>query len=211
MASNRFEAPLRKLMGPGPLDIHPRVYQALTSPVIGHLDPAYLKILDQIGERLRSVFQTRNTMTNASPGTGTSGMETCVANLVEPGDKVLVCVHGYFGDRLRQMVDRQGAEITLIEEEYGKPTDPHRVEAALKKDSYKVITLVHAETSTGVLQPMEDIVRLANENGAMILLDTVTSLGGVEVKIRHPGETERDAKRRRRFERKERRRLGHGR
>jgi alanine-glyoxylate transaminase/serine-glyoxylate transaminase/serine-pyruvate transaminase len=182
MASNRSEAPLRKLMGPGPLNIHPRVYQALTSPVIGHLDPAYLMTLDQIGKRLRQVFQTRNTVTNASPGTGTSGMETCVANLVEPGDKVLVCVHGYFGDRLRQMVERQGAEITLIEEEYGKPTDPQRVEAALKKDSYKVITLVHAETSTGVLQPMEDIVRLAKENGAMILLDTVTSLGGVEVK-----------------------------
>jgi alanine-glyoxylate transaminase/serine-glyoxylate transaminase/serine-pyruvate transaminase len=104
MASNQIEAPLRKLMGPGPLEIHPRVYQALTSPVIGHLDPAYLITLDRIGDHLRRVFQTRNTVTNASPGTGTAGMETCVANLVEPGDKVLVCVHGYFGDRLRQMV-----------------------------------------------------------------------------------------------------------
>jgi len=182
MASNRAEAPLRKLMGPGPLDVHPRVYQALTSPVIGHLDPAYLKILDQVGELLRTVFQTRNRVTNAAPGTGTSGMEACVANLVEPGDKVLVCVHGYFGDRLRQMVKRQGARITLIEEEWGKPTDPQRVEAALKEDAYKLITLVHAETSTGVLQPMEDITRLAKKYGAMILLDTVTSLGGIEVK-----------------------------
>ena len=183
MASNRSEAPLRKLMGPGPLDIHPRVYQALTSPVIGHLDPAYLKILDQVGDQLRKVFQTRNRATNAAPGTGTSGMEACVANLVEPGDKVLVCVHGYFGDRLRQMVERQGAEITLIEEEWGKPTEPQRVEAALKADAYKVITLVHAETSTGVLQPMDDIVKLADKYGVMILLDTVTSLGGVEVKM----------------------------
>jgi len=182
MASNRAEAPLRKLMGPGPLDVHPRVYQALTSPVIGHLDPAYLKILDQVGELLRTVFQTRNRVTNAAPGTGTSGMEACVANLVEPGDKVLVCVHGYFGDRLRQMVKRQGARITLIKEEWGKPTDPQRVEAALKEDAYKLITLVHAETSTGVLQPMEDITRLAKKYGAMILLDTVTSLGGIEVK-----------------------------
>jgi alanine-glyoxylate transaminase / serine-glyoxylate transaminase / serine-pyruvate transaminase len=182
MALNRVEAPFRKLMGPGPLEIHPRVYQALTSPVIGHLDPAYLRTLDQIGDLLRQVFQTRNAVTNASPGTGTAGMETCVANLVEPGDKVLVCVHGYFGDRLRQMVERQGAAITLLEEEYGKPTDPQRVEAALKKDSYKIVTLVHAETSTGVLQPMDDIVRLVQESGAMILLDTVTSLGGVEVK-----------------------------
>jgi len=183
MVSNRPEAPLRKLMGPGPLDIHPRVYQALTSPIIGYLDPAYLKILDQIGDQLRMVFQTRNRTTHAAPGTGTAGMETCVANLIEPGDKILVCVHGYFGDRLRQMVERQGAQITLIEEEWGKPTDPQKVEAALKADAYKVITLVHAETSTGVLQPMDDIVQLADKYGVMILLDTVTSLGGIEVKM----------------------------
>jgi len=183
MVSNRFEAPLRKLMGPGPLEIHPRVYQALTSPIIGHLDPAYLKILDQVGDQLRKVFQTRNRLTHAAPGTGTSGMEACVANLIEPGDKILVCVHGYFGDRLRQMAERQGAQIMLIEEEWGKPTDPQRVEAALKADAYKVITLVHAETSTGVLQPMDDIVKLADKYGVMILLDTVTSLGGLEVKM----------------------------
>lgn len=182
MASNQPEAPFRKLMGPGPLDIHPRVYQALTSPVIGHMDPAYLNIIDKIGNHLREVFQTKNRITNASPGTGTSGMETCVSNLIEPGDKVLVCVHGYFGDRLRQMVERQGAEITLIEGEWGEPTDSQRIADALKGNSYKVITLVHAETSTGVLQPMDDIVKLAKEHGAMILLDTVTSLGGVEVK-----------------------------
>ena len=183
MVSNRPEAPLRKLMGPGPLDIHPRVYQALTSPIIGYLDPAYLKILDQIGDQLRMVFQTRNRTTHAAPGTGTAGMETCVANLIEPGDKILVCVHGYFGDRLRQMVERQGAQIMLIEEEWGRPTDPQRVEAALKADTYKVIALVHAETSTGVLQPMDDIVKLAEKFGVMILLDTVTSLGGIEVKM----------------------------
>jgi alanine-glyoxylate transaminase/serine-glyoxylate transaminase/serine-pyruvate transaminase len=170
-------------MGPGPLDIHPRVYQALTSPIIGYLDPAYLKILDQIGDQLRRVFQTRNRTTHAAPGTGTAGMETCVANLIEPGDKILVCVHGYFGDRLRQMVERQGAQIMLIEEEWGRPTDPQRVEVALKADTYKVIALVHAETSTGVLQPMDDIVKLAEKFGVMILLDTVTSLGGIEVKM----------------------------
>ena len=183
MVSNRTKAPLRKLMGPGPLDIHPRVYQALISPIIGYLDPAYLKILDQVGDQLRKVFQTRNRLTHAAPGTGTSGMEACVANLIEPGDKILVCVHGYFGDRLRQMVERQGAQITLIEEEWGKPTDPQKVEAALKAGAYKVITLVHAETSTGVLQPMNDIVKLADKYGVMILLDTVTSLGGIEVKM----------------------------
>jgi alanine-glyoxylate transaminase/serine-glyoxylate transaminase/serine-pyruvate transaminase len=182
MALHPIEAPLRKLMGPGPLDIHPRVYRALTSPVIGHMDPAYFKILDQIGEGLRQLFQTQNRVTHATPGTGTSGMEACVANLIEPGDQVLVCVHGYFGDRVRLMAERQEAEVTVIEGEWGKPTDPQKVAEALKAKAYKVITVVHAETSTGVLQPMDDIVSLAKEHGAMILLDTVTSLGGVELK-----------------------------
>ena len=169
-------------MGPGPLDIHPRVYRALTSPVIGHMDPVYFKILDQIGEGLRQVFQTQNRVTHATPGTGTSGMEACVANLMEPGDQVLVCVHGYFGDRVRQMAERQEAEVTVIEGEWGKPTDPQKIAEAFKAKEYKVITVVHAETSTGVLQPMDDIVSLAKEHGAMILLDAVTSLGGVDLK-----------------------------
>ncbi len=183
MGANRPEAPLRKLMGPGPLNVHPRVYSALTSPVIGHLDPAYLKVLDRVGELLLPVFGTTNRVTNATPGTGTSGMEACVANLLEPGDPALVCVHGYFGDRIRQMAERQEAEVTLIEGEWGKPTDPGRVEEALKDGQYRVITLVHAETSTGVLQPMDEIAALARAHGAMILLDTVTSLGGIEVKV----------------------------
>ncbi|MBP1742312.1 MAG: serine-pyruvate aminotransferase/archaeal aspartate aminotransferase [Deltaproteobacteria bacterium] len=183
MRAHQPEAPLRTLMGPGPLSIHPRVYQALTSPVIGHMDPAYLKVLDRIGELLRMVFRTSNRVTNASPGSGTSGMEACVANLIEPGDPVLVCVNGYFGDRIRQMVERQEAKVGLIEGEWGKPIDPDLVKKAFKNTRYKVIALVHAETSTGVLQPMEEIARLAKEHGAMILLDTVTSLGGVDVKI----------------------------
>ena len=182
MKSSPAEAPLRKLMGPGPLDIHPRVYRALTSPVIGHMDPAYLKTLEQIGERLRTVFQTQNEVTHAAPGTGTSGMEACVANLMEPGDPVLVCVHGYFGDRIRQMAERQEADVTVIAGEWGQPTDPEKVAKALKAKAYKVITLVHAETSTGVLQPMAEIIRLAKEHDVMILLDAVTSLGGVELK-----------------------------
>ena len=180
---DRFEAPQRILMGPGPLDLHPRVYQALLSPVIGHLDPAYMKTLDAIRERLRTVFKTENALTHATPGTGTSGMEFCVANLLEPGDRALICIHGYFGDRIRQMAERQEADITLIETEWGRPTDPERVEKALKSGPFKVVALVHAETSTGVLQPMEEMAKLAKEHGVMILLDTVTSLGGVEVQI----------------------------
>ncbi len=174
---------MRTLMGPGPFDIHPQVYRALASPVIGHLDPAYVEVLDQIRERLQMVFQTENALTQVTPGTGTSGMECSVANLMEPGDKVLCCVHGYFGDRIRQMAERQGAEVTVIEGEWGQPDDPERIEAELESGDYKVLTLVHAETSTGVLQPMDDVVRLAKSHGVMLLLDTVTSLGGVDVRI----------------------------
>ena len=180
---DRPEAPQRTLMGPGPLDLHPRVYRALLTPVIGHLDPAYMKTLDAIREGLRTVFDTKNALTQATPGTGTSGMEFCVANLLGPGDRALVCVQGYFGDRIRQMAERQEADITLIESEWGRPTDAERVEKALKAGPFKVMTLVHAETSTGVLQPMDEIAKLAKEHGVMMLLDTVTSLGGVEVKV----------------------------
>jgi len=179
----RQEAPLRRLMGPGPLDVHPRVYKAMSSPVIGYLDPVYLKVLDRIGELLPPVFGTRNRLTNAMPGTGSSGMEGCVTNLIEPGDRVLICVNGFFGDRIRQMAERQEAEITVIEEEWGRPIDPERVAAELKSKDYKLVALVHAETSTGVLQPIEDIARLARETDTMIMLDTVSSLGGVEVKV----------------------------
>lgn len=182
MPSSRIEPPLRKLMGPGPLDIHPRVYQALTSPVIGHMDPAYLQTLDRIGEKLRSVFATQNRLTHASPGTGTSGMEACVANLMEPGDAVLVYVIGYFGDRIRQMAERQEVDLTVLEGEWGKPAEPERIKEEFDKKAYKVIGLVHAETSTGVLQPMDEISNLAKEYGVMFLADCVTSLGGVEVK-----------------------------
>ena len=179
----RQEAPLRRLMGPGPLDVHPRVYKALSSPVIGYMDPVYLKVLDRIGELLPPVFGTQNRLANAMPGTGSSGMEACIANLIEPGDRILVCVAGFFGDRIRQMAERQGAEITVIEEEWGKPVDPARVEAELKQASYKLIALVHAETSTGVLQPLDDIARLAKKYDAMMMLDTVSSLGGIEIKV----------------------------
>jgi len=183
MTSNRPHIPQRTLMGPGPLDIHPRVYQAMAAPILGHLDPAYLEIVKDVGRRLQPLFGTKNAVTNATPGTGTSGMETAVVNLIEPGDKVLSCVHGYFGDRLRQMAERQGAELTVLEAEWGSPDDPAAIEQKLKQGRYKLITLVHAETSTGVLQPMDDVARLAREHGAMLVLDTVTSLGGVEVKV----------------------------
>ncbi len=170
-------------MGPGPLDIHPRVYRALTTPVIGHLDPAYLEVLDEIRSHLQMLFQTKNALTHAVPGTGTSGMEACVGNLIEPGDKVLCCVHGYFGDRIRQMVERHGGLVTVIETEWGQPDSPESIKHAFDSGDYKVLTLVHAETSTGVVQPMEEIASLTKECGVLTILDTVTSLGGVDVKI----------------------------
>ena len=178
-----MDIPLRTLMGPGPLDIHPRVYRALTTPVIGHLDPAYLEVLDEIRSRLQTLFQTKNALTHTVPGTGTSGMEACVGNLIEPGDKVLCCVHGYFGDRIRQMVERHGGLVTVIETEWGEPDSPESIKHALESSDYKALTLVHAETSTGVVQPMEEIASLTKECGVLTILDTVTSLGGVEVKI----------------------------
>lgn len=182
MSSKSTSIPQRTLMGPGPLDIHPRVYRALATPVIGHMDPAYLKVVEEIGRRLQPLFGTQNRLTNATPGTGTSGMEAAVVNLIEPGDKVLACVHGYFGDRIRQMAERQGAELTVIQGEWGKPTDPAAVESRLKAGRFKLVSLVHAETSTGVLQPMDDVARLVSEHDCMLLLDAVTSLGGIELK-----------------------------
>jgi alanine-glyoxylate transaminase/serine-glyoxylate transaminase/serine-pyruvate transaminase len=183
MTAQNRNIPQRTLMGPGPLDIHPRVYQAMGAPLLSHLDPAYLAIVRDVGVRLQSLFGTKNAITNAAPGTGTSGMETAVVNLIEPGDKVLCCVHGYFGDRLRQMAERQGAEVTVVESQWGSPTDPAAIEQKLKQGGFKLITLVHAETSTGVLQPMDDVARVAKQHGAMIVLDTVTSLGGVSVSV----------------------------
>lgn len=177
------ESPLRTLMGPGPLDIHPRVYRALGSPVIGHLDPAHLAAVREVGDRLRPLFGTTNRLTNATPGTGTSGMEACIANLIEPGDAVLCCVQGYFGDRMRQMAERQEADVTVLEADWGRPTEAQRLADALEHKTYKVVTLVHAETSTGVLQPMDDVAALVRDHGALLVLDTVTSLGGLEVEV----------------------------
>jgi len=151
------------------------------------MDPAYLDVIERIGELLKGVFGTKNEVTNAVPGTGTSGMEACIANVLEPGDPVLVCVSGYFGDRLRQMAERQQARVSVIETEWGKPVDPRIVEEMITKHPAKVIALVHAETSTGVLQPMEDIAAIAKRSDAMILLDVVTSLGGIALDLDNLG------------------------
>ncbi|MEZ6044593.1 MAG: alanine--glyoxylate aminotransferase family protein [Planctomycetaceae bacterium] len=175
--------PARTLMGPGPSDISPRVLSALSAPTVGHLDPYFLKIMDELQEMLRQVFRTKNRLTLAISGTGSDGMEACVYNLIEPGDKMLVCVNGVFGGRMAEVARRAGAQVSTIEKPFGEIFSTSEVEAALKEHQPKVIGIVHAETSTGALQPLAEIAELAHQQGALILADMVTSLGGLPVEI----------------------------
>ncbi|HCL28274.1 MAG TPA: alanine--glyoxylate aminotransferase [Candidatus Latescibacteria bacterium] len=178
-----FDPPERLLMGPGPSNIHPRVYAALSAPVVGHLDPVFLAVMEEAKALLRATFQTRNELTIAISGTGSAGMETCFVNAVEPGDRVLVCINGVFGMRMREVATRCGAEVDIIEAEWGTAIPTESVAEALSAAEYKVVAVVHAETSTGVLQPLEQISRLVHDHGALFLVDAVTSLGGVELDV----------------------------
>lgn len=173
----------RVLMGPGPSDVPPRVLRAMAAPTLGHLDPDFLALMSETQQLLRAVFQTRNALTIPVSGTGSAGMEASFVNLVEPGDQVAVVVKGVFGTRMVDCASRLGAEVIPIEAEWGRAVQPEAVEAALRGKEPKIFAVVHAETSTGVCQPLEDILALAKDRGALILLDCVTSLGGVEVKL----------------------------
>ncbi len=175
--------PNRILIGPGPSNVDPRVLQAMVRQPIGHLDPNFLAIMDEVKDGLRRLFLTENDLTFPVSGTGSAGMEACLANLIEDGDKVLVFVKGYFGGRMAQMAKRLGGEVIVVEQEWGKAFDPDDACKVIRQNSPKVVALVHAETSTGVLQPVEEIARCAREVDAIIVLDTVTSLGGVQVLI----------------------------
>ncbi|MCP4613068.1 MAG: alanine--glyoxylate aminotransferase family protein [Planctomycetes bacterium] len=170
-------------MGPGPSDVHPRVLSAMSKPVIGHLDPQFIGVMDEVKEMLRNLFETKNPMTFAVSATGSAGMEICFVNLLEPGDEVLVCDNGVFGTRMCQVVERIGAKLIRVDAPWGYPVDPDDVKKAMEKCNPKVLAIVHAETSTGVLQPLEEIGTLAREAGALFLVDAVTSLGGIEVKV----------------------------
>ena len=179
-----LDPPHRLLLGPGPSDVAPRVLEALGRPTIGHLDPEYLRIMDRTGRMLRRLFRTENRMTLAISGTGSAGMEACVANLIEPGDEMIVCVAGVFGGRMRDVAERCGATVHAIEVEWGSTVDPVVVGRALAEHpDTKVLGIVHAETSTGAHQPLEEISRRVHEAGALLLVDAVTSLGGVEVRV----------------------------
>jgi len=173
----------RFLMGPGPSDVHPRVLKAMATPLVGHLDPQFIQIMDSVMEQLRQLFRTRNQLTFAVSATGSAGMETCFVNLLEPGDEALVCVNGVFGSRMSDIVERCDAKLIRVDAPWGSPIDPAQVKQALQKCSPKVVAIVHAETSTGVLQPLEQISRIVHDAGALFLVDTVTSLGGTDVRV----------------------------
>jgi alanine-glyoxylate transaminase/serine-glyoxylate transaminase/serine-pyruvate transaminase len=173
----------RVLMGPGPSDVHPRILDALATPLVGHLDPEFAALMDETQEMLRYAFQTENRLTLAISGTGSAGMETVVVNLIEPGDRMLICINGVFGARMKDVAERAGAVVSSIERPYGEVFDPHEVRAAVERERPKVVGIVHAETSTGAWQPVDEIARIAHDAGALIALDTVTSLAGVPLEI----------------------------
>ncbi|MBI4325495.1 MAG: alanine--glyoxylate aminotransferase family protein [Chloroflexi bacterium] len=180
---NAFQAPPRLLMGPGPSNVAPSVLQAMAAPVIGHLDPAFIKMMEEIKSMLRTVFRTQNEMTFPVSGTGSAGMEFCFVNLIEPGDEVIVGVNGVFGTRMVDVAERCGAKVIKVEAPWGRIIEPQQIAAALQQSRPKLVAIVHAETSTGAWTPVEEISRLTHEAGALFLLDTVTSLGGCPVKI----------------------------
>ncbi len=174
----------RMLMGPGPSDVSPRVLEALARPCIGHLDPQFLDILNDIRDMLQAVFRTANPLTLAVSGTGSAGMETCVVNLVEPGEKMLVCNAGVFGTRMTDVAARAGAEVVAIEKPWGQVFAPEELAEAIDRDGpFKVVGIVHAETSTGAAQPIQPLAPIVHDAGGLLLVDCVTSLGGMEVDV----------------------------
>jgi len=173
----------RVLMGPGPSDVPTRVLQAMSAPCIGHLDPYFLAIMDETQRLIRFLFQTENELTIPVSGTGSAGMETCFVNLVEPGDEVVVCVNGVFGTRMSDIVGRLGGKLTRLDFEWGRAVDPEAVRSAIQGKAPKVVAVVHAETSTGVCTPLEDLSKIAHDAGALFLVDAVTSLAGMEVAV----------------------------
>jgi len=183
-----FQPPKRLLMGPGPSDVHRRVLSAMARPTLGHLDPAFVGMMDEVKAMLQDAFFTANALTLPISGPGSAGMEACFVNLVEPGDTVVVCVNGVFGGRMRENVERCGARAVVVENDWGTPVDPDKVEAALKANpGVKALAFVHAETSTGVESPAGDLCGLAREHGALSIVDTVTSLAGIPVLVDHWG------------------------
>jgi alanine-glyoxylate transaminase/serine-glyoxylate transaminase/serine-pyruvate transaminase len=159
-----------------------RVLQAMAHPLVGHLDPKFIELMKEVQELLRYVFQTKNPLTLPISGTGSAGMESTIANLIEPGDSILIGVNGYFGERLCDIADRYGAVVHRLDKPWGEVLSPEEIDAALKRQPAKVVALVHAETSTGALTPLEGMAEIVHKHGALLLIDCVTSLGGIPLK-----------------------------
>ena len=177
------DLPDRLLLGPGPGNVSPEVLRELARPMIGHLDPAFLAVLDEVQDALRQVFRTDNPVTLPISGTGSAGMEACLVNLLEPGDTALVAVQGVFGERMASIVGRCGAEAVRVEAEMGEIIEPERLVREIESTRPQLVALVHAETSTGVAQPIAEAAQAAREHGALVVLDCVTSLSGMEVRV----------------------------
>ncbi len=184
MTIRPFVPPTRTLLGPGPSDVHPRVLQAMARPTIGHMDPAFIGMMDELKTLLQQTFRTKNEMTMVVSGPGSAGMETCFVNLLEPGDKVVVCRNGVFGGRMLENVERCGGTAVVVEGEWGRAVDPARVDDALKENpDARFLAFVHAETSTGALSDVRNLVQVAHAHGCLAIVDAVTSLGGAPLDV----------------------------
>ncbi len=184
MAIKSFHPPQRILMGPGPSNVSPRVLEAMSRPTIGHLDPVFVNMMDEMKELLKFAFQTKNELTMPVSAPGSAGMETCFVNLVEPGEKVIICQNGVFGGRMKENVERCGGVAVMVQDDWGRAVDPQKLEDALKANpDTKIVAFVHAETSTGALSDARTLVALAYKHGCLTIVDAVTSLGGVALKV----------------------------
>jgi len=184
MAAHSFRPPERTLMGPGPSDVHPRVLEAISRPTIGHLDPLFVGMMDEMKSLLEYAFRTESRLTIAVSAPGSAGMEAAFVNLVEPGDTIIVCRNGVFGGRMKENVERCGATAVMVEEEWGKPVDPNKVEEALKKHpEATALAFVHAETSTGARSDAEVLCRLAHDHDCLSIVDAVTALAGIPLEV----------------------------
>ena len=179
-----FNPPKRTLMGPGPSDAHPRVLKAMSHPLIGHLDPEFIRMMDEVKSMVMETFITKNHLTFVVSAPGSAGMETCLVNLLEPGDECIICINGVFGGRMADIAGRCGAKVHKVETEWGKVTEPAQIKKALDGcPRPKLVALVHAETSTGALQPLEEISNLVHDAGALLVVDAVTSYCGVPLRV----------------------------
>jgi len=173
----------RVLMGPGPSDVHPRVLKAMSTPLVGHLDPEFLEIMDEIKIMTQKTFQTENQLTFVVSAPGSAGMETCLVNLLEPGDEAVVCINGVFGNRMTDIAERCGAKVIKVEAPWGEHIEPQQLKDALENCNPKLVAIVHAETSTGVLQPLEEISKITKDARALLVVDAVTSYCGTDLKV----------------------------